>query len=87
MATPYFQLRLERVPSTQDVARERLAELPLLVMAGEQSEGRGRSGAGWMTADRALAASGISEIGIVVGTVVTKDGALVLWDDGRRAAC
>ena len=57
MATPYFQLRLERVPSTQDVARERLAELPLLVMAGEQSEGRGRSGAGWMTADRALAAS------------------------------
>jgi len=57
LATPYFQLRLERVPSTQDVARDRLAELPLLVMAREQSEGRGRSGAGWMTADRALAAS------------------------------
>jgi BirA family biotin operon repressor/biotin-[acetyl-CoA-carboxylase] ligase len=57
LATPYFQLRLERVPSTQDVARERLGELPLLVIAREQSAGRGRSGAGWMTADRALAAS------------------------------
>lgn len=57
MATPYFQLRLERVPSTQDVAREQLGELPLLVMAAQQSEGRGRSGAGWLTADRALAAS------------------------------
>jgi len=57
LATPYFQLRLERVPSTQDVARERLVELPVLVIAAEQSEGRGRSGSEWVTADRALAAS------------------------------
>jgi hypothetical protein len=57
LATPYFQLRLERVPSTQDVAREHLEELPLLVMAAQQTEGRGRSGAAWLTADRALAAS------------------------------
>lgn len=57
MATPYFQLRLDRVPSTQDVARERLEELPLLVLAAGQSEGRGRSGARWLDADRALAAS------------------------------
>ncbi|HEU4894312.1 MAG TPA: biotin--[acetyl-CoA-carboxylase] ligase, partial [Acidimicrobiia bacterium] len=57
MATPYFQLRLERVPSTQDVARERLAELPVLVLASGQSQGRGRSGSSWLTADRALAAS------------------------------
>jgi BirA family transcriptional regulator, biotin operon repressor / biotin---[acetyl-CoA-carboxylase] ligase len=57
LATPYFQLRLERVPSTQDVAREHLGELPLLVVAGGQSKGRGRSGVSWLTADRALAAS------------------------------
>lgn len=57
MATPYFQLRLERVPSTQDVAREKLGDLPLLVLASAQTEGRGRSGADWLTADRAMAAS------------------------------
>jgi BirA family biotin operon repressor/biotin-[acetyl-CoA-carboxylase] ligase len=57
LATPYFQLRLERVPSTQDVARERLEDLPLLVLARAQTEGRGRSGADWLTADRAVAAS------------------------------
>ena len=57
MATPYLQLRLERVPSTQDVARERLEDLPLLVLAASQTEGRGRSGAEWITADRAVAAS------------------------------
>lgn len=57
MATPYFQLRLDRVPSTQDVARDRLEDLPLLVLARAQTQGRGRAGADWMTADRALAAS------------------------------
>ncbi len=57
MATPYFQLRVNRVPSTQDVAREELEELPLLVLAAGQTRGRGRSGAEWLTADRALAAS------------------------------
>jgi len=57
LATPYFQLRLERVPSTQDVAREKLEDLPLLVLARAQTKGRGRSGAEWLTADRAVAAS------------------------------
>jgi BirA family transcriptional regulator, biotin operon repressor / biotin---[acetyl-CoA-carboxylase] ligase len=57
LATPYFQLRMKRVPSTQDVARDKLEELPLLVVAAEQTEGRGRSGAEWLTADRAIAAS------------------------------
>lgn len=57
MATPYFQMRLDRVPSTQDVARENFEELPLLVLASGQTKGRGRSGAEWLTADRALAAS------------------------------
>ena len=57
MATPYFQLRLDSVPSTQDVARERFDTLPLLVIASGQTQGRGRSGAEWLTADRALAAS------------------------------
>lgn len=57
MATPYFQLRFESVPSTQDVARERFDSLPLLVLASSQTRGRGRSGSGWENADRALAAS------------------------------
>jgi BirA family biotin operon repressor/biotin-[acetyl-CoA-carboxylase] ligase len=57
LATPYFQMRLERVSSTQDVARAKLEDLPLLVLAQGQTEGRGRSGSEWLTADRALAAS------------------------------
>lgn len=57
LATPYFQLRFDSVPSTQDVARDELSQLPLLVMARSQTRGRGRSGADWVTADRALAAS------------------------------
>lgn len=57
MATPYFQLRLERASSTQDVARAELDDLPVLVVAARQTQGRGRSGAGWLNADRALAAS------------------------------
>lgn len=57
MATPYFQLRLESVPSTQDVARANLDALPVLVVAAHQSQGRGRSGSMWLTAERALAVS------------------------------
>lgn len=57
MATPYFQMRFDRVPSTQDVARERFDGLPMLVLARGQTAGRGRSGSEWVTADRALAAS------------------------------
>ncbi|HEX6287126.1 MAG TPA: hypothetical protein VFZ80_06545, partial [Acidimicrobiia bacterium] len=61
LATPYFQLRLESVPSTQDVAREQFDRLPLLVIASSQTHGRGRSGVDWENADRALAASLIFE--------------------------
>lgn len=57
MATPYFQLRVDRVPSTQDVARAEIDDLPVLVIAAGQSRGRGRSGAEWLNADRALAVS------------------------------
>lgn len=57
MATPYFQLRFDTVPSTQDVVRDELAQLPLLVIARSQTNGRGRSGAEWVSADRALAVS------------------------------
>jgi BirA family biotin operon repressor/biotin-[acetyl-CoA-carboxylase] ligase len=57
MATPYFQLRFDTVPSTQDIAREHLEELPVLVVASSQSAGRGRLGTEWVNADRALAAS------------------------------
>lgn len=57
MATPYFQIRRDEVSSTQDVARGAISDLPALVIAGSQTRGRGRSGAPWETADRALAVS------------------------------
>jgi BirA family biotin operon repressor/biotin-[acetyl-CoA-carboxylase] ligase len=57
LATPYFQMRREEVASTQDVARSEIDDLPLLVIAGSQTRGRGRAGTHWETADRALAAS------------------------------
>jgi BirA family biotin operon repressor/biotin-[acetyl-CoA-carboxylase] ligase len=57
LATPYFQLRYDRVASTQDLAREKIDDLPLLVIAASQTSGRGRSGSEWENADRALAAS------------------------------
>jgi BirA family transcriptional regulator, biotin operon repressor / biotin---[acetyl-CoA-carboxylase] ligase len=57
LATPYFQLRRESVSSTQDVARAEVTDLPVLVIAAAQTEGRGRSGSGWLTADRAVAVS------------------------------
>ncbi len=57
MATPYFQLRRDEVPSTQDLAREKLDRLPVLVVASSQTAGRGRSGSDWWTADRAVAVS------------------------------
>lgn len=57
MATPYFQVRLNSVASTQDEARDRLGELPIVVMTTDQTEGRGRSRSEWINADRALATS------------------------------
>ena len=57
MATPYLQFRYDTVASTQDIARERFDDLPVLVLATGQSEGRGRSGSAWLNADRSLAAS------------------------------
>ncbi len=57
MATPYFQVRLDSVASTQDVARERFVDLPVVVITRQQTQGRGRSGAEWLAADRALAVS------------------------------
>lgn len=59
MATPYSTTAKSTTQSTQDDARRELAETgrPSLVVALHQSQGRGRSGAGWESADRALAAS------------------------------
>jgi BirA family biotin operon repressor/biotin-[acetyl-CoA-carboxylase] ligase len=57
LATPYFQLRRDEVPSTQDIAREKLETLPVLLVASSQTAGRGRSGSDWWTADRAVAVS------------------------------
>jgi BirA family transcriptional regulator, biotin operon repressor / biotin---[acetyl-CoA-carboxylase] ligase len=57
MATPYLQFWEDEVPSTQDLARARLGRLPVVVAARRQTEGRGRGGADWETAPRALAVS------------------------------
>jgi BirA family biotin operon repressor/biotin-[acetyl-CoA-carboxylase] ligase len=57
MATPYLQQRLEQTTSTQDIASVGHRDLPLLVISPAQTAGRGRSGATWETAPRALAVS------------------------------
>lgn len=57
MATPYLQVRLDTVASTQDEAKSRLRELPVAVAARSQSAGRGRSGAEWLNADNSVAVS------------------------------
>ncbi len=57
MATPYWQMRREEVPSTQDLALEALERLPVVVIAASQSKGRGRTGVEWFNAPRALAVS------------------------------
>ena len=57
MATPYSLQYYDEVTSTQDVAAAGLAGDPLLVVAGRQTEGRGRSRRTWESAPRAMAAS------------------------------
>jgi len=57
LATEYVEHHLDRVASTQDEARHRYRGVPCLVTAGEQAAGRGRGGAEWLNAPRALAAS------------------------------
>ena len=57
MDTPPLTIHLGEVGSTQDEARRRFEGAPVLVTATGQTAGRGRSGAGWETADRAVAAS------------------------------
>lgn len=57
MATPYSLQVYEEVTSTQDVAAAALGDRPTLVVAGRQTEGRGRSQRTWESAPRAMAAS------------------------------
>lgn len=57
LAIPYALVHLEVVPTTQDAARERIADEPVLVVADRQTSGRGRNARPWETADRAVAAS------------------------------
>jgi BirA family biotin operon repressor/biotin-[acetyl-CoA-carboxylase] ligase len=57
MATPYSLQVYEEVTSTQDIAAAALVDHPVLVVAGRQSEGRGRSQRTWESAPRAMAAS------------------------------
>jgi BirA family biotin operon repressor/biotin-[acetyl-CoA-carboxylase] ligase len=89
LATPYFQERYDSVPSTQDVARERYDSLPLLVIASSQTQGRGRSGAHWDNADRAVAVSLVfaskagdkRPISLMAGVAATRavDGCFLKW--------
>jgi BirA family transcriptional regulator, biotin operon repressor / biotin---[acetyl-CoA-carboxylase] ligase len=57
MATPYSLQVYDEVTSTQDIAVAALADEPILVVAGRQTEGRGRSQRAWESAPRAMAAS------------------------------
>jgi BirA family biotin operon repressor/biotin-[acetyl-CoA-carboxylase] ligase len=47
----------DEVTSTQDLAASMANSKPVLVVAGRQTTGRGRSGSQWLNADRAMAAS------------------------------
>lgn len=57
MATPYSLQVYDEVTSTQDIAGAVLVDEPILVVAGRQTEGRGRSQRVWESAPRAMAAS------------------------------
>lgn len=57
MATPYALVSYESTTSTQDDAKQLIGRKPMLVVAAEQTHGRGRSGAEWQNAPVALAAS------------------------------
>ena len=57
MATPYSLQAYDEVTSTQDLAAASWVEGPLLVVAGRQTAGRGRSQRPWATAPRAVAVS------------------------------
>ncbi len=57
MATPYSLEVYDEVTSTQDIAAAALVDEPILVVAGRQTAGRGRSQRTWESAPRAMAAS------------------------------
>jgi BirA family transcriptional regulator, biotin operon repressor / biotin---[acetyl-CoA-carboxylase] ligase len=57
LATPYSLQVYEEVTSTQDIAADALDKGPVLIVAGRQTEGRGRSQRTWQSAPRAMAAS------------------------------
>lgn len=91
MATSYSAQHLGEVPSTQDLARRGFVSAPHLVTATAQTAGRGRFGATWQTAPRALAASLAFQPGWAPGTlplvsllaglaaVDVMDGAVLKW--------
>lgn len=90
MATPYLQIFAGEVPSTQDLARDHLDELPVVAVATGQSRGRGRTGTVWENADSALAVSAAWRPGVddqrpfslmagVAAARVLGDGVALKW--------
>ena len=71
MATPYVTIVRNVVPSTQDLAADELdsSKRPVLVIAREQTAGRGRTGNEWWQAPSAVAAS----LAFVAGTVLVDE--------------
>lgn len=57
MSPSYSAIHREEVPSTQDLARALFVDVPILVTAQRQTQGRGRSGAPWQNATRSVAVS------------------------------
>lgn len=57
MSPSYSAIHREEVPSTQDLARASFVDVPVVVTARRQTRGRGRSGAPWENAPRAVAVS------------------------------
>lgn len=57
MDTRFFVIEISKTNSTQDEARNRFDGDPILVVTGNQVQGRGRNGAVWEGASRASAAS------------------------------
>jgi len=79
MATPYVTILRNVVPSTQDLAAAEMRSRrnPVLVIAGKQTAGRGRTGNLWWQATRGVAASLAFDLDVVDDTFTLMVGLAV----------